>query len=100
MEAPEDTERKKDGAADHERRHDALARGSGATSTPAMKENVREGLEKHEKDEGARQREEEEEEAELPVVPEADAIVYPRAVVVHLQNTSPADAAMVTTRWL
>mmetsp|Transcript_5764 Transcript_5764/g.16392 ORF Transcript_5764/g.16392 Transcript_5764/m.16392 type:complete len:257 (-) Transcript_5764:164-934(-) len=42
----------------------------------------------------------EEEEAEVPVVVEADAVVDPGAVVVHLEHAPLADAAVVRPGWL
>lgn len=42
----------------------------------------------------------EEKQEEKLVVAEADAIVDPRAMVIHPQNASTANTAMVTTVWL
>lgn len=40
------------------------------------------------------------EQKEVLVVVEAHAVVYPWAVVIHLQDTRPAHSAMVATVWL
>jgi hypothetical protein len=41
-----------------------------------------------------------EEQDEVLMVPEANAIIHPRAMVIHPENTSVADTTMMASVWL
>lgn len=99
VEASQERERTYYGKADHKGYPNAsLAKICKAwRGAPHKYNRLTDVLQETHKDKDARERQEEEKQAKVPVIVEANTIVNPGAVVVHLQDAPPAYAAVMAS---
>lgn len=95
MKSAEHADGQNDGNANHKGSQYTLPCHERSTCVPPIENDVRQKRQKHHDDKDARSSQEQEKPTEIPVVPETYAVVDPRTVVVHFQDTPPAHSAVM-----